>query len=373
MSVRVVHIADVHLGAPLANFGEYAGRRRTEQEASFRRAVDVALARRAHLVVIAGDLFDTFRPEPAVVNLARRELGRLREAGIKVLAVPGTHDSLAWGDCVYRRESLPFHRLFVEPTFADPATLEIGGIPVVVYGIAYDARAGGRGWDTLRRSRPDGLHLAVVHAACRFNPEWPIPEGDMPFEESELTGFGMDYVALGHYHNTRIFESGGRVVGAYSGSVEGRDWTEPGPRHVLVVEWDRPGAPARVERVEVHSRALADADVDVTGAMDEAEITRAIEAACPPGPLWRVTLTGEPEVAPRPHVVEATLSPAYGHVHVRDRTTLFSSHVLAERLEEETVRGEFFRRLVASRSAAADERERTVVERAVKLGLKVFG
>ncbi|HUP18985.1 MAG TPA: exonuclease SbcCD subunit D [Gemmatimonadota bacterium] len=373
MSVRVLHLADVHLGATLANFGDYAGRRRSELEEAFRRSIDVALARRVHLVLIAGDLFDTFRPDPATVNLVRRELGRLREAGIMALAVPGTHDSLAWGDCVYRRETLPFHRLFTEPTFGDPATLEIGGAPVVVYGIAFDPRRSGRGWDTLRRVRPDGIHLAVVHAACRFNPAWPIGPEDLPFREDELAAFGMDYVALGHYHNTRVFEDGGRVIGAYSGSVEGRDWTETGPRHVLVVEWERPGMPPRVERVRVHTRALKEVEVDVTGRGDQEEIQQAIEAACAPEILWRIVLTGEPEVAPRPRQMEATLAARYGHLQVLDRTTLFSSHILAERLEEETVRGEFFRRLVESGKAAADARERAVVERAVKLGLKVFG
>lgn len=373
MKLRALHLADAHLGAPLTNFGDYAPRRRAEQEEAFRRVIDVALSRRVHLVLVAGDLFDTFRPEPATTNLVRRELGRLREAGIMALAVPGTHDSLSYGECVYRRESLPFHRLFTEPTFDDPATLEIGGAPVVVYGIAHDPRRPGRGWDTLRRVRPDGIHVALAHAACRFNPQWPIGDEDLPFEERELAGFGMDYVALGHYHNTRLFEDGGRVLGAYSGSIEGRDWTEAGPRHVLVLEWDRPGGPPRVEPVEVHTRRLEALDVDATGRTDLDEIARAVEAACPPGSLWRVTLTGEPEVVPQPHAIEATLAPRYGYLQVRDNTTILSSHVLAERLEEETVRGEFFRRLIARRDLVADPRERAVVERAVKIGLRVFG
>lgn len=371
MSVRIVHVADVHLGAPLANFGEYARQRSAEQEQAFRRAVDVALEVRAHAVVIAGDLFDTFRPEPAAVNLARRELGRLKEAGVKVFAVPGTHDSLTYADCVYHREALPFHHFFDHPTFERPVSLEIEGIPLMVYGIAYDPRTGS-GWETLSRVRDDGIHVAVVHAACRFNPEWPIAEEDLPFREDDLAGFGMDYIALGHYHNTRLFESRGRVVGAYSGSVEGRDWTETGPRHVLVIEWSEPGSGPTVRRVEVQSRFLERCEVDVSGASDEEAIVAAVESSCDPERLWQVTLTGEPEVVPRPRAVESALSPRYGHVRVDDETTLIPSHVLAQRLEEETVRGEFFRRLAEKRANAAG-RDAEVVERAIKLGLRVFG
>ncbi len=371
MSVRMLHVADAHLGAPLGNFGDYARARRTEHEAAFRRAIQMALDERVHVVLVAGDLFDTFRPEAEAVNLARRELGRLREAGIKVFGVPGTHDSMAWAECVYRREALPFDRLFTEPTFEHPSTLEIEGTRVTIYGIAYDPDRGA-GWETLRRGPGDGIHVALVHAACRFSPAWPVGPEDLPFEEADLPGMDMDYIALGHYHNTRVFKHGKRVLAAYSGSLEGRDWTETGPRHALVVQWGKGSSPT-LRPVPLQSRLLESVELDVSGALDEAALIEAIEEACDPQSLWRVTLTGEPEIVPRPHALAATLAASYGHVHVTDETTLVASHVLADRVEEETVRGEFFRRLVAARERAGGQREREVAERALKLGLKVFG
>jgi exonuclease SbcD len=373
VTIRILHIADAHLGAPLASFGEYARQRRADQEAAFRRAIDAAIRERVHAVVIAGDLFDTFRPDAEAVNLARGELARLRHAGIPVFGVPGTHDAMSWAECVYRTETLPFHRFFTDPRFDEPATLEIGGVPLTVYGIAYDRQRSGRGWDSLARRRPDGIHVALVHAACRFAPDWPIGPDDLPFEERELAGFGMDYVALGHYHNLRVFRDGERVLGAYSGSLEGRDWTEAGPRHALLVEWDAAGPPTRITPVAVHSRMLEEREVDVSGLQDHAEIADAIRAACPPGPLWSVTLVGEPEGVIRTRDLESELAAAYDYVRIRDATTLARSHVVTERIEEETVRGEFFRRLVAAREGALVERDRAVADRALKLGLRVFG
>lgn len=373
MSIRILHMADAHLGAPLANFGPYAEQRRAELEAAFQRGIGVALAERVHMVLIAGDLFDTYRPDPHAVNLARRELTRLHEAGIKAFAVPGTHDSLAYAGCVYRRETLPFHHLFTEPTFADPVTLEIEGVRISVYGIAYDRERTKGGWTTLARRQPEGIHIALAHAACRFNPEWPIAPDDLPFREADLAGLGMDYVALGHYHNLRLFRDGERVIGGYSGSLEGRDWTESGERHVLLLEWEAAGAPPTVRPVPVQTRNVDSRDVDVSGLGDPDALVDAVRAACPPGILWRVTLTGEPEIVPQPEALVAALEPTYGHVQVKDRTTLVTSHRITQRCEEETVRGEFFRRLVAARESAADERERAVADRAIKLGLRVFG
>ncbi|MFN2384166.1 MAG: exonuclease SbcCD subunit D [Gemmatimonadota bacterium] len=373
MSIRILHLADAHLGAPLANFGDYARQRHAEQEEAFTRAIDHALAERVHLVLIAGDLFDTFRPDPASVNLVRRQLGRLREAGIVIAGVPGTHDSLGYAECVYHHEALPFHHFFTGPTFAGPAELEIAGVPVALYGIAYDTKQSGGGWDSLVRTSTEGLHIALVHAACRFNPEWPIPPDDLPFAAEDLARLNMDYVALGHYHNMREFRDGERLVGAYSGSLEGRDWTEPGPRHVLLIEWQRPGDAPSLRALPVQSRTLGVATVDVSGAPDQEAMAERIAAACEPGPLWRITLTGEPEAVPQPAALEAQLAARYDHLQIVDSTTLVASHLVAQRCEEETVRGEFFRRLVAQRAAAADERERAVADRAIKLGVRVFG
>lgn len=373
MSIRVLHMADAHLGASLTNFGTYAERRRAEQEAAFQRAIGVALAERVHVVLIAGDLFDTYRPDPHTVNLARRELTRLKEAGIKALAVPGTHDSLSYAGSVYRRESLPFHHLFIEPTFAEPVTLEIEGVKVSIYGIAYDREGSKGGWSTLERRHPDGIHIALAHAACRFSPQWPIAPDDLPFLEEDLGKLGMNYVALGHYHNRRLFHAGGRVVGAYSGSLEARDWTEPGERHVLLVEWEAAGAPPAVQAIAVQTRKVDSAAVDVSGLSEPDDLVRVVAAACPPESLWRVTLTGEPEVVPDPEAIASVLEATHGHVLVSDETTLVTSHRIRERCEEETVRGEFFRRLIGQRANAVDDRGRAVADRAIKLGLRVFG
>lgn len=371
--MRILHLADVHLGAPLGNFAGYAARRREELEAAFRRAVEAALAEDVDLVLIAGDLFDSHLPDADTVDLARRELGRLRESGIRVLAVPGTHDSLLRPDCVYRRESLPFDRLFNAPTFERPERVEAGDTVVWVYGIACDPRRPGSGWETLARVPEEGIHVALAHAACRDRPDWTIPPEDLPFDAGEIAGWGMDYVALGHYHNHRVFEEDGRVLAAYPGSVEGRDWTETGPRHALLVRWEAGPAGPRLRPIPVHSRILEACDLDVGGAASEAEVGELIRERCPPGRLWRIVLVGEPETPLRPDSIAADLEAAYGHVQIVDATTLVSSRHVADLCEEQTVRGEFFRRLVTERERAAGPRERGVADRALKLGIRVLG
>ncbi len=95
-SVRLVHLADLHLG-----FRQYhrltpigMNQREADVAEAFRRAVDRVIALRPDIVVIAGDVFHTVRPmNPAIIH-AFQQFSRLRAAlpdAIMVM-VAGNHD-----------------------------------------------------------------------------------------------------------------------------------------------------------------------------------------------------------------------------------------------------------------------------------------
>jgi DNA repair exonuclease SbcCD nuclease subunit len=357
----------------MSNFGRYAEQRRQEIEVALRRAIDHAIERDVDLALFAGDLFDSHNPDRETVNVARRELARLREAGIRSFGVPGTHDSPGFADSVYRREDLPFDHFFVDPDFANPVTLDVDGHSVTVYGIAYDRDHTSDGWRSLARRDISGIHIAIAHAACQDNPGWSIPADDLPFTPDDLARLKIDYVALGHYHNLRFFHRGERVIGAYSGSIEGRNWKEIGERHVVLIEWDSAGSPPAVTPLPIQARMLETVEIDVGDLSDSVAIAAAIRDVCEASSIWRVTLTGDPDFVPDAEAIVAELEARYGYIEVHDATTLVTSQLLAERRDEETVRGEFFRRLLDARERAEDERSRAVVDRAIKLGVEVFG
>ncbi|HEY5628525.1 MAG TPA: metallophosphoesterase, partial [Candidatus Limnocylindrales bacterium] len=57
--LRLLHTADVHLGARHTDLGDRAAALRERQFAAFRASIDLALAERVDLFLIAGDLFDS--------------------------------------------------------------------------------------------------------------------------------------------------------------------------------------------------------------------------------------------------------------------------------------------------------------------------
>src|SRR5688500_14477591 len=89
---RLLHMADVHLGARHDDLGPAAAAQRERQFAAFHRAVELALDEKVDLVLICGDLFDSNSQPKRSVERAATELGRLVDRHIPVVIIPGTHD-----------------------------------------------------------------------------------------------------------------------------------------------------------------------------------------------------------------------------------------------------------------------------------------
>ena len=90
--LRLLHTADVHLGARHADLGEAATTQRERQFAAFKAAVDLAIAEKVDLFLVAGDLFDSNTQPRRTVEHVAAELARLGTAKIRAVIIPGTHD-----------------------------------------------------------------------------------------------------------------------------------------------------------------------------------------------------------------------------------------------------------------------------------------
>ena len=75
--LRLLHTADVHLGARHADLGDAAAAQRERQFAAFSASVDLALAEKVDLFLVAGDLFDSNTQPRRSVERVAAELARL--------------------------------------------------------------------------------------------------------------------------------------------------------------------------------------------------------------------------------------------------------------------------------------------------------
>lgn len=87
--MKILHTADWHLGKHLDDFP-----RLDEQQAVLQEICEIAEREAADVVLVAGDLFDTFNPPTEAVDLFYRTLKRLTADGRRpVVAIAGNHDS----------------------------------------------------------------------------------------------------------------------------------------------------------------------------------------------------------------------------------------------------------------------------------------
>src|SRR5712691_7841193 len=86
--MRLLHTGDWHVGKTIRGRSRAA-----EFEAVLGEVVGIALQEGVDAVLVAGDIYDHRSPPPEADLLVFEALVRMYEAGIRVVAIPGNHDS----------------------------------------------------------------------------------------------------------------------------------------------------------------------------------------------------------------------------------------------------------------------------------------
>ena len=222
---RLLHMADVHLGARHGDLAEAAALQRERQFDAFRRAIDAALEQSVDVVLICGDLFDSNGQPPRTVDRATTELRRLTDRGIRVVLIPGTHDAYDAGS-LYRvfdlrqRAGLPDDSNLLTVLTSDRRDIVFPELDLVVYGRVFDTKRAPRSpladFFTVAETRAR-WKVAMVHGAM-FIPG-KVENDDVIFTEAEVAASGLDYLALGHWHSF-LEGRAGTTTWAYSGAPE---------------------------------------------------------------------------------------------------------------------------------------------------------
>jgi len=220
-----IHAADLHLG--YAQYGLEV--RREDFDRAFKELVDKTLELKPDFVIIAGDLFHQARPSNITLENAIRNFNRLREAGIPVLTVDGSHDSAPNSITGTIMNPLDSAGLIYHLPRHEGACWRKADC-CYVYGVP-NYRNRHRTEEALpvfieeNRPSPDPslFNIFVFHMAL------DLPDIKPPYIEAEaapeLIPDGFDYYAGGHVHTPYAgkFKNGLLV---YSGCTETTDYVE---------------------------------------------------------------------------------------------------------------------------------------------------
>jgi DNA repair exonuclease SbcCD nuclease subunit len=327
--LRLLHTADVHLGARHADLGEQAAAQRERQLAAFVTTVDVAIAEKVDVVLVAGDLFDSNTQPRRSVERVAAELRRLADAKIRTVIIPGTHD-------VYDRSSIyRVHDLkalagstgdddLVTVLTPELPEIHLAACDVIVHGPVFATkRAPHSPLRDLKVHRGEGAtwHVGIVHGALAIPGR--TEHDEVVFTKEEIEATGLDYLALGHWHSTQQGKAGG-TTWAYSGAPEPVAVSQDGAGKVLLVRLEEQNGKRTVgiEERAVGKTGFDRLEVDAARIPDQPALVRQIAALASPDLVLDVRLTGvrPDELDVATSEVEDQLKGSFLKLRVRDQS-----------------------------------------------------
>lgn len=223
MDIRCIHTGDLHLGMEFksASFDkEQANTRRFELWETFNRIIDRCKEIKAHLLLIAGDLFED---EFCSVADVKRIDAKFREiCDTKIVISAGNHDTLGkrslynlikWGENVH----------IFEPNCI--SKVEFNDIKVAIWGFSWDKKIERENLiDRIKVEDTSRINILLAHGDT-FSKDSEY----LPINKNSLLESGFNYIALGHIHKPQFV---GKNI-AYCGSPEPLDFGETG-KHGIV-------------------------------------------------------------------------------------------------------------------------------------------
>ena len=229
-SVKILHLADAHIGAALSFLGAGADARRYEALMTFERIINTASEQGVQLIAAAGDIFDSNKVSEKFIAPIFEKIASVPK--IKVVFAAGNHDPLT-ADSPFETRKLP-ENLYVLGVTDDCITFDDIGLRV--YGRSFESvYMAGEERFSLTPPDDDYINLMVLHGELR---------SDMGSDYNSVTpGFiessGMDYIALGHIHKHTEIRRLGKTFYAYPGCPEGMGFDELGEKGVYIGKYQR--------------------------------------------------------------------------------------------------------------------------------------
>ncbi|MBI5877631.1 MAG: metallophosphoesterase family protein [Chloroflexi bacterium] len=369
MTLKILHLADVHLDHPYLNADAVPGLSRARRHGlrqSLQRALELAREREVAAVTIAGDLFESEHLSLDTLQFVLEQFRAIEP--IQVFIAPGDRDP-AGADSYYTLIDWPRNvHIFREPQLT-PLTLRDEWL---IWGFGYNQA---RTTDpvladfTLPTEKPSVL---LLHGAAT-DLAWPAgDESVVPFSFADVSRAGFKLALLGHRHES-YFATADDLSVCYAGSPEPLSFAETNGHAVWLAEWDN--GVWQLENIDISQWRCYTWQFDVSGYSSPAQVKAHIRG------LWDEVQDGRPVVAA---VVLRGEADPNAEVTLDDVVRELADELPALRIDnqtetavkldaltgEMTVRGSFVRHLTAQ--TVSDEATRRLNHAALQHGLKAL-
>ncbi len=255
MSLKLLHTADVHLGAKFLSLGRRGEDQRAQLLQAFDDTVNLAIRERVNLFLIAGDLFDSANVSRSLVGQIAYRLRDLGAVGIPVVVTPGTHDPYGERSIWRATELTEVENLTVFKT-EEMTPADFPELDCTVYGNAnVKPFANKYPLAGLRIQDDSRWRIGMLHASFEI-PD--VTDDTYIVTAQQVKDCKLDYLALGHYHSLSDRSAGG-TISFYPGSPEMVRMQKGDFGNVLLVEFEESGI--EIESVQVGVRTYEELTV----------------------------------------------------------------------------------------------------------------
>ncbi len=362
-TVRILHTADLHIGAECSYLGAKAKARQYETLLTLEKIINMCNENEIDLLLIAGDLLESNHIDTALLDgvfAAFEKLGKTKA----VLAL-GNHDPYT-ADSPFALKKLP-KNLFVFKK--EDSCFTFDDIKCRVYGASFDG-VYNSGKPRFEAQPPvdDYFNLCVLHGETRSDMNGVY----RPITPDYVKNSGMDYMALGHIHARSQVRYVGKTAVAYCGCPEGQGFDESGEKGVYMGTVSKGNI--ELEFIPTAKRTHYRIDVDITDQPDiYAAVMSAIKEKCQnyTDNYFRINLIGSraDETPVDRDELAARVGANVEFLKLKDSTV--AGVDLLSLATEKTLKGYFTKMMLGKIDTAAQE-EKEKYRYALELGLKAF-
>ncbi|MBQ3052792.1 MAG: metallophosphoesterase [Clostridia bacterium] len=365
-TVKILHCADIHIGAAESFLKEKADSRRFETLITFEKIVDLAKEHSVQVVALAGDILDSNNIEKTFIRRILEKISQQKD--IKFVFAAGNHDPLDFAS-PFKDTEIP-ENLYVLSTQGECIIFD--DIKVNVFGKSFEG-AFLKGTDKFNIQMPDNdyVNLMVQHGELSSD----LNSRYNAITQEFIKSSEMDYIALGHIHKRSQIGKLCDTYFAYSGCPEGQGFDELGQKGVYIGEIGK--GSCLLEFIPVAKRLHICEKVDVTSVPQNEIADRVLSQLKEKygeeftDNLYKIVLTGSvsPESEASLAEIESRLNNALYFAKVVDKTEYLIDYEALSK--EASLKGIFVKNMI-SLIEKADENQVSMYKNALKIGLKAF-
>lgn len=365
-TVKILHCADIHIGAAESFLGARAESRRAETLITFEKIISIAKENDVDILLISGDLFNSNSVEKAFTDRVFECFAAIPD--IKIVYAAGNHDPLN-SESPFKKYALPENLTVLD---TKDCFVEFPDLNTRVYGKSFK-EVYMQGEQRFSLNTDDSfINLMCIHGELRSD----LGSDYNSITSDFISNSGMDYVALGHVHKHTDIGKIGNTYIAYCGCPEGQGFDELGEKGVYLGEISK-GA-CNLQFVPTAKRMHICESIDISGSDTSSEITENIINCLKQKysdsfseNLYKIILTGEIDESAVISLPEITsrLNDIVYFAKLRDKTEIKTDFDALS--QENTLKGIFVKNML-NRIDKAEDSEKDLLKSALNLGLKAF-